>query len=298
VRRGFPDSGLTLPDIAIATVLLWFVSLLLWVAATAVVLSDLSRWWLLATIPAHVLVTYSMFTVLHDSIHNAVSRRKWVNALFGRLSMPFVCLWATFPTLRYIHFEHHRNTNEDPHLDPDAWACAGPHWQLPLRWMTIDAWYSRVYLPRLRQRPRKEVVGLVINEILLTALFGAVVGLGYGWQLLLIYLIPQRIGLGILAWWFDWLPHHDIDVTGKVDNFRASRVRVGWERVMNPLMFYQNYHVVHHTHPAIPFYLWVKAWKKTEVDYLDRGVPISTAWGRELTHDEYRAWRGTRHADP
>jgi fatty acid desaturase len=53
-------------------------------------------------------------------------------------------------------------------------------------------------------------------------------------------------------------------------------MRVGWERLMNPLMFYQNYHVVHHIHPRIPFYLWVKAWMKTEADYLDRGVPINT----------------------
>jgi fatty acid desaturase len=27
---------------------------------------------------------------------------------------------------------------------------------------------------------------------------------------------------------------------------------------MNPLMFYQNYHVVHHIHPGIPFYLWTE----------------------------------------
>ncbi len=292
-HRGVADPGVPLPKIAIPTVLIWFGSLVLWVAATAVVLSDLSRWWLVVTIPAHALVTYAMFTVLHDSIHYAVGRPKWVNELFGRLSMPFVALWTTYPVMRYIHIEHHRNTNEDPLSDPDAWAHGGPYWQLPLRWITIDAWYSRVYLPRTRRRPRKEIVGLLINETLLVALLSVIVGCGYGWELLLIYLIPQRIALGILAWWFDWLPHHDLGVTAKIDAFRASRVRVGWERLMNPLMFSQNYHVVHHIHPRIPFYLWVKAWKRTEVDYLGRGVPISTAWGRELTPSEYRALRKT-----
>jgi beta-carotene hydroxylase len=274
---------LTLPWIAIPTMLIWLGSAVVWVAATAVVLSDLSCWWLMLTIPAHVFVTYAMFTVLHDSIHRTVGRPKWINELFGRLSMPFVGLWATYPVMRYIHQEHHRNTNEDPLSDPDAWAHTGPSWQLPLRWLTIDAWYSRFCLPRMRYRPRKEIVGLVINEILLVALFSALLGFGYGWELLLIYLVPQRLGLGILAWWFDWLPHHDLGVTAKVDAFRASRVRVGAERLMNPLMFNQNFHAVHHLHPGIPFYLWVKAWKQNEVAYVNRGVPVCTAWGSALT---------------
>ncbi len=142
-------------------------------------------------------------------------------------------------------------------------------------------------------RPRKHVLGLLINEALVVVLLTALVGCGHGWELLLIYLIPQRLALGILAWSFDWLPHHGLGATAKIDTFRASRVRVGWEPLMNPLTFYQNYHVVHHVNPRIPFYLWVKAWNKTGADYLDRAVPIRTAWGRQLTHSEYRAWRKT-----
>jgi ferredoxin-NADP reductase len=134
-------------------------------------------------------------------------------------------------------------------------------------------------------------LGFLTNWVVVTALVAGVCGLGYGWELVAIYFIPQRIGMGILAWWFDWLPHHDLAVTAKIDRFRASRVRVGWESVMNLLLFYQNYHVVHHIHAGIPFYLYVKAWKQTEADYLDRNVPINTAWGRELTPSEYRAWR-------
>jgi len=167
IHRRVSDTGLTLPKIAIPTVLIWFGSLALWLAATAVVLSDLSRWWVLVTIPAHAAVTYAMFTVLHDSIHHAVGRPRRVSELFGRLSMPFVALWGTYPVMRYIHFGHHRNTNEHPRSDPDAWAHAGPYWQLPFRWLTVDAWYVRFFLPRVRHRPRKHVLGLLINEALL-----------------------------------------------------------------------------------------------------------------------------------
>jgi len=291
IRRCVPDPSITLPKIAVPTVLVWLGSAAAWAAATAVVLSDVTRWWVAVTIPIQAFVTFSMFTVLHESVHHAVSRLAWGNQLFGRLSMPFVSLFGTFPMFRYIHFEHHRNTNEDFHLDPDAWSAWGPRWQLPVRWMAIDAWYCRFYLTSIRRRPRKEAIGFLLNLIVVIPLVGALIGVGYGWEFVLIYLLPQRIGLGTLAWLFDWLPHHDLGVTAKIDRFHATRIRVGWEPVMNPLLFYQNYHLVHHIHPAIPFYLYVKAWKNTEADYLDRNVPINTAWGRELTASEYRAWR-------
>ena len=290
-RHGVADPGLTLPRIAIPTVLIWFGALALWLAATTVVLIDLTRWKFVVTIPAHLVATYAMFTVLHDSIHGTVGRAKWVNELFGRLSMPFLALWGTFPLMRYIHGEHHRNTNEDPRTDPDAWAHTGPSWQLPLRWLTIDAWYARFAISRLRHRPRKEIVGVLIDLTVLVTLFSTLIWCGHGWDLALIYLLPQRLAQAILAWWFDFLPHHDLGATAKIDAVRATRVRVGWERVMNPLMFSQNFHVVHHIHPRIPFYLWVQAWKRTEADFLERGVPISTAWGSELTPSQYRRWR-------
>jgi hypothetical protein len=40
----------------------------------------------------------------------------------------------------------------------------------------------------------------------------------------------------------------------------------------------------------------VQAWKRTELDFLERGVPISTAWGSELTPSQYRSWRKIDHS--
>jgi ferredoxin-NADP reductase/fatty acid desaturase len=295
-RRSVPDPGISLPRIAAPTALVWVVSLTVWIAATYVELGDFSRWWLCLTIPTHAFVTFSMFTVLHESTHHAAGRMGWVNELLGRVSVPFVAAWGTYPLIRYIHIEHHLNTNEDIYTDPDAWSEHGPAWQLPLRWMTQDVWYFRFYLSRMARRPRKEVIGLLANLAAVIAIMTTLVMMGHGWELVLIYLIPQRLGLGLLAWWFDWLPHHDLGVTAKVNRFHATRIRVGWERLLNPLMFYQNYHLVHHIHPTIPFYRYVQAWQRTEADYLDRGVPIATAWGSELTPAEYLAWREiTKH---
>ncbi|WP_433786133.1 fatty acid desaturase [Actinomycetospora sp. CA-101289] len=296
VRRGVPDPGIPLPAVAWPTVALWAGSLALWLGATALALAALdgsvSRWWLVASVPAHALVTFTMFTVLHEATHHAAGRLRGVNEVLGRLAVPFVVAWATFPLVRYIHIEHHRHTNEDVLLDPDAWVEGGPVWQRPLRWLAIDGWYFRFYGPRMRRRPRGEVAGALATLAVVIGIAVALAATGHGLALVVVYLLPQRLGIGVLAWWFDWLPHHDLGVTARTDRFRATRVRVGREWFMTPVMLYQNYHLVHHIHPTIPFYRYVRAWENTRDDYLARDVPLATAWGTELTPAEYRAWRG------
>jgi ferredoxin-NADP reductase/fatty acid desaturase len=289
VRRGVPNPRIPLPPVAVPTVALFAAGVAVWAATTWLYLEDLAPLWL--TIGLHALVTFTMFTVLHESTHHAAGKLTWVNQVLGRLSIPFVAAYASFPLLRYIHIEHHRNTNEDAYTDPDAWTSHGRWWQLPFRWLTIDAWYVRFYAAKAGARPRAELAETyTVLAVALSAMAG-LIACGKGWDLLMIYLIPQRIGLGVLAWWFDWLPHHGLGETQRRNRFGATRVRVGLEWLMTPLMLYQNYHLVHHLHPAIPFYRYIKAWNSNREAYLERAVPIATAWGRELSAAEYRTWR-------
>jgi ferredoxin-NADP reductase/fatty acid desaturase len=289
VRRGVPNPRIPLPAIAAPTLVLFLAGLAVWATATWLLLTGRAPLWV--TIPLHASVTFTMFTVLHESTHHAGGKLTWVNEMLGRLSIPFVAAYGSFPFIRYVHIEHHRNTNEDIRTDPDAWTSHGSWWQLPFRWLTIDGWYVRFYVPRLARRPRAEITETTLMVMLAVSAAAALLATGNGWELLMIYLIPQRIGLGVLAWWFDWLPHHDLGITQRQNRFGATRVRVGLEWLMTPLMLYQNYHLVHHLHPAIPFYRYVRAWNVNRDAYLAQDVPIATPWGRQLTSSEYRAWR-------
>ncbi|MCD2189589.1 fatty acid desaturase [Actinomycetospora soli] len=291
IRRGVPHPRVPMPVVALPTLALFVGSLAAWLGATWWVLAGDDPWRYAVTIPVHAIVTFTMFTVLHETIHLAGGRSRRVNEVLGRLAMPFVVAWAAFPLVRFLHIEHHRNTNEDVATDPDAWSTAGPSWQWPLRWMTLDLWYLRFYAPRIPSRPRAELAEQAVVSAVVIGGFVTLALTGHGWELLMIYLVPQRIGVGILVWWFDWLPHHGLEATARSDRFHATRIRVGWERVMNPLFLYQNYHLVHHIHPTIPFYRYVQVWRRSESDFLERDVPIATAWGTELSASEYRAWR-------
>jgi ring-1,2-phenylacetyl-CoA epoxidase subunit PaaE len=289
LSTGVPDPGEPVPMLAKPTLGLFVGSLVVFVATVwGAVAHGLPAW---VYIPVNTAVSFVMFTVLHDAVHYSISQRRWVNALLGRLSIHFVVPYASAPLFGFIHIEHHRNTNEELDADPDAWATDGPWWQLPLRWLTIDFWYATFYIKHIRRRSPRELVetGSIVALFLVGVVVAAMTGtLG---TVALVYLLPARIGLGLLAWWFDWLPHHGLEVTQRENRYRATRIRIGMEWLLTPGLLYQNYHLVHHLHPSIPFYRYIKAWKRNEEAYLERDAAIMTAFGRDLTVEEYRVWR-------
>lgn len=285
---GLPDPGERVPPVAWPTVVLYVGTLALAGATAYGVLAGGWSPWL--TVPLAATVTFLMFSVMHESTHHAISTRTPLNDAFGHLSVPFVAPYASFPMITFIHIEHHRNTNESKSVDPDAWTSEGPWWQLPFRWATIDGWYLVYYLRRAGERPRAELALTVAIFTGVLAGVGAALTAGYAVEVATL-LAGQRLGLMVLAWWFDYLPHHGLTATQREDRYRATRVRVGAEGVLTPLFVYQNYHLVHHLHPSVPFYRYVRAWRRNEQAYLDRNVAISTWFGRSLTPSEYRTWR-------
>ena len=64
------------------------------------------------------------------------------------------------------------------------------------------------------------------------------------------------------------LARHTFEATNADDRFQTTRNIVGAEKLLTPLMFSQNYHLVHHLHPIVPFYRYLQAWRNEEVAYL------------------------------
>jgi fatty acid desaturase/ferredoxin-NADP reductase len=287
-QHALPDPGEAVPKLALPTIGIFFASLTAFVTCTVGYINGWSPWWV--TIPVNAAVTFVMFTVVHDASHYSISSVRWVNGLMGRLAWLFVGPVVAFPSFGYIHIQHHRHSNDDDQ-DPDTFASHGKWWQLPLRWSLVEYFYLRYYLPRARSRPVLEVgETMVMMALSLTGLVVAIVT-GNFWILLVVFLIPQRIGLTILAWWFDWLPHHGLEDTQRTNRYRATRNRVGAEWLFTPVLLSQNYHLVHHLHPSVPFYRYLRTWKRNEEAYLERNAAINTVFGQQLNPDEYREWK-------
>lgn len=250
-------------DLATPTLALLAAALGLWItggllAATGHPLAGLA----LATLGA-----YLAFTPMHEAAHQSVGRPKTLNAVVGRLAA--LPLLAPFPAFRWVHLEHHKHTN-DPARDPDHYSGRGPAWLLPLRWLTQDLHYYGRYLRAGRpRRELAEVVGVIVGGLALAVVLGA-----SGWWSYLIFglVLPARIATTLLAYAFDYLPHRPHDVLGRQDRYQATAVRpAAW---LTPLLVWQNYHLVHHLYPAVPFYRYGRVWRDREVELRERGAKV------------------------
>jgi beta-carotene hydroxylase len=207
---------------------------------------------------------YWGFSVRHDAIHRAISKRSWINDLVGQFDL--LCYGPTVPLslFRWGHIQHHRYTSGPK--DPDL-AMHGTAWSLPLRWMLVDVWYL-AYLLRAIRAGDRTARGFVRPTLLALGLSAAVVALalatGHGLALLLLWLLPTRIAGLLLGFTFFWLPHVPHDVSQEQNFFRATTVRLGLEWVMTPLLQYQNYHLLHHLYPSTPFYNNGRLWRLLE----------------------------------
>lgn len=286
-HHGLPDPGEVLPVVAWPTVALFAGSFLLGVLSVVGYLTGALPG--AVTVLLNAVVGFLMFSVMHDASHHAIGRSDAINDWFGRLSILFIVSYGSFAFFRFIHIEHHRNTNEEDGSDPDRWCSHGPRWMHPLRWMTIDLQYTAFWLKRIRTRPRAEVAETALTFTVTVSALVWAFSAGYALEAVVLYLLPQRIALTVLAWWFDYLPHNDLTATARSDRYQATRNRVGSEWLFTPVMLSQNYHLVHHLHPSIPFYAYMRAWRRNEDVYMTRDVAISTWGGRALSREQYYA---------
>ncbi len=285
--RRIPDPEEPVPALARPTLALFVGCWAVWLASTALALSD--AWWWGFSVLVNAAACFAIFTVSHEASHHTASTEPGVNLWLGRFSNVLFAPHAGFRTWRFIHMQHHRFTNEADGSDPDHFTHRGAAWTAPLRWATIDLYYMVWYAPRVRSRPRAEQVELVVTWLVIGSGLALAIATGHLDAVLLLYLLPIRIAVLVLGWSFDYLPHNGLHET--VDKYRMTRNRVGLERLLSPVMLYQNYHLVHHLHPRIPFYKYVEVWRRKEDHYLAQGPALSDVRGRELTVEEYRRLR-------
>ncbi len=257
------------PTLALAAVALaGFVTVL--VAALSGSLS------LAVALPLNTLFAFVTFTPMHDASHKAVGRAGLLNAVVGRLAA--LPLAAPFGAFRYVHLEHHKHTNETDGSDPDMYSGTGPRLLLPLRWLTQDLHYYVVYARNLRRHRRSEVVEVVLT---LAAVYGTIAALGLSGlavEVAFAWLLPARLAIGLLAFSFDYLPHAPYVATRKQDRYRATRVFE--HRALTPLLLSQNYHLVHHLYPAVPWYRYGRVWFAKRAELLSKGAVAVRFRGR------------------
>ncbi len=255
-------AALVVPKVAWPTLLLSGAAFSMWLGGLAVVAQGF--WW--AGLAILTVSAYLAFTPMHDASHRGLSQFTWLNEIVGRVCS--LTLFGPFAAFRYVHLEHHKHTNDEG-KDPDAWSGRKPAWLLPLRWVTQDAHYYFIYLKAGRSSAEMaEVVGTLGAQLIAVA---ALAWLGRG-ELALAWFVSSRLALGFLAYSFDYLPHRPHTVRGKDNRYLATSVHPSL--MLQVVLLNQNLHLIHHLHPAVPFYRYGMLWKQQEATLRAQGVRV------------------------
>lgn len=277
-RPRLPDDPLYHPPAAAwPTLILFVLGAVLWVGAAAAAMNGLIHPAL--AVALQTIAAFMEFTVLHDGVHRSLLRGyPRANAVISAIAGTPLGFLGASAAFRYAHFKHHRHTNELG-KDPDLWSGHGRAWSLPFQWATPDIYYGYVILKDWSSIPLRERLSIVFGVLTLVAIFVALVMAGFANEALLYWLLPSRLALLWLAFAFNYLPHHPHHVEQRHNPYAATNVREGAEPLMRWLFLFQNYHLIHHLYPSVPFYRYLEIWRRNESGFTSMGAPTVPWYG-------------------
>ena len=260
--------------VAYPTILLTFIALAIFIGAGAYATQGkINIGWVILI---NSLMAYILFTPMHEAGHLNISGNKkslrWVDEIIGWISG--VPLFAPFYIFKVVHFQHHAHTN-DPEKDPDHWLASKNFISLLFHSTTIfPVYFIKAFQmlsgqERIAKKVKRDIKIGMIGLFVITMLF-IFMGMTIGWLLVLkIWILPAIIAQIVLAITFDWLPHHPHEERARYLNTRIIDIPG-----LSFFLLGQNYHLIHHLYPRIPFYDYKKVFNELEEEFVEKEVEI------------------------
>lgn len=211
----------------------------------------------------NVLSLHLAGTVIHDASHNSAHANRVVNAALGHGSA--LILGFSFPVFTRVHLQHHAHVN-DPDNDPDHFvSTGGPLWLIAARFF-----YHEIYFFRRRLWRNNELLEWFLGRLAVGLLVATAYYYGFMGYLFNYWFSPALVVGIALGLFFDYLPHRPFE-----ERDRWKNARVYPSAVLNLLIMGQNYHLVHHLWPSIPWYKYKPAYEVMQPLLDQKGSPQS-----------------------
>ncbi|TQV70931.1 2Fe-2S iron-sulfur cluster binding domain-containing protein [Aliikangiella marina] len=223
-------------------------------------------------------LAYVGFTIAHDAGHGSIiasgSRFKFVESLLGWITA-IPLLLVPFPLFKRIHDRHHAFTN-DPDRDPDHFSFGNRWYQVLLNCFYIPIQYHHLAFTKLKNiKTIRDTypTTFIYFVLVLSGIVGLIIH-GYSQALLYVIIIPNAIAILALALFFDYIPHHPHK---SLDRYHDSRIYPS--KILNGLLLGQNYHLVHHMYPKVPWYRYKTVYEQILPDLERNQSPIEDLSG-------------------
>ena len=205
-------------------------------------------WSLPALLALGFLALHLEGTVIHEACHNAAHPTRFWNAVMGHGAA--LLLGFSFPVFSRVHLQHHAHVN-DPKHDPDHIVSTfGPLWLIAPRFFYHEVFFFKRRLWRGHELVEWAVARAAFFAIVLLAIQHDFLPFIFNCWFAPALMVGVTLGL-----FFDYLPHRPFTSRNRWHN---ARVYPG--RLMNWLIMGQNYHLVHHLWPSIPWFQYRPAY--------------------------------------
>ena len=201
---------------------------------------------------ANVLALHLSGTVIHYSSHNSAHSNRLFNAILCHGSALMLC--CAFPVFTRVHVQHHAHVN-DPENDPDHFvSTGGPLWMIAARFFYHEIFFFK------RQLWRKyELLEWFLSRLFVATIVIVACQYGFISYVMNFWFVPALVVGIALGLFFDYLPHRPFQ-----ERNRWKNARVYPSPLLNLLILGQNYHLVHHLWPSIPWYKYQPAYYATK----------------------------------
>lgn len=238
----------------------------------------------------NTLALHLVGTVIHDASHHAAHRNRIINALLGHGSA--LMLGFAFPVFTRVHMQHHAHVN-DPDNDPDHFvSTGGPLWLIAARFF-----YHEIYFFKRRLWRNWELLEWFASRAVVAAIVMAALHFDFLGYIFNFWFSPALVVGIALGLFFDYLPHRPFE-----ERDRWKNARVYPSALLNLLIMGQNYHLVHHLWPSIPWYKYKPAYEQMKPLLDQKGSPQSLGlWqGKDFFGFLYDVFLGIRvhHKQP
>nr|YP_010713750.1 fatty-acid desaturase [Galdieria phlegrea]WDA99832.1 fatty-acid desaturase [Galdieria phlegrea] len=188
-------------------------------------------------------------TVIHEASHKTAHYNNNYNKLIGHLSA--LMLGFSFPVFTRVHLQHHAHVN-DPNNDPDYFVSkGGPLWLIAARFF-----YHEIYFVQRKLWRDNEIIEWLLNRIIIIL----IIFIAYYFHLIIFLLncwfCPALLIGFCLGLFFDYFPHKPF-----IYQNRWQNARIYESRILNFLILGQNYHLIHHLWPSVPWYRYQEAYQ-------------------------------------
>lgn len=224
--------------------------------------------------PIMIFAFYTAFTPLHDATHRAVSSNKFLNDLFGTISGFLLFPMSNVAGYRYLHLAHHRFVG-DENLDPDEPLVSIPTKYFPFGYLVLllpDAlwvyWLFTKSWKRTPSRTRLNVLFMIFGNV---AFHLAFLLSPIGWAYLILFFVPNRLGIAYTAFAFAHAPHpHGVKWNEQpVKTTFILKANLNYLRTL----YGQAHHSIHHFLPNIPWYKYFQVWDLANGTFKNQPIP-------------------------